>query len=477
VQTSCGATAPSGARFMALRVFIGQARYGDVHYVDNAWLIGVGSAAPASPKDFARRISAGSNRDLVVPDGTTFVADTGYVGGSTTGGAGSGIAGTKNDSLYVKHRWGMSGYSVRVPAPGRYTVRLHFAETVFKAKGRRVFDVSIEGKLRDDDLDVFARAGADTALVRQFDVTVPDNTVNIAFTAVVEDPMISGIEVLGASTTTTTARPAIPRQPPAPPTTAPPTTAPPPPPASTPSSGGFPNASNTGPTGPLTPSGSITTSANGQVIQNLDINGEVRVQHDNVTIRNVRIRSDGGNAINILGNTNLVIEDCELDGQSRNAEAAVAEHNYTMRRCEVHGFGEGPRINGNVTIEDSYIHSFANFISVGAHQDCIQATSGMNITIRHNTCLMNVDGGNGSVFLSSFPGGNVLIEDNLMAGGGYTLGIDGQLYSNVTVRNNRWSTMYFPRGGYHGPIITNGGSFTMSNNVWHDGPNAGQPIS
>src|SRR5690606_37929803 len=179
-------------------------------------------------------------------------------------------------------------------------------------------------------------------------------------------------------------------EPPAPaPTTPPPVTVPHAPPS------GFPDGTNTGPSGTLKASGSINTSRDGQVIENLDISGEVRVNHDNVTIRNCRITSAGGQAIYILNNAGLVIEDCLLDGQGRNAEAAVAHHNYTMRRCEVRNFGEGPRINGNVTIEDCLIHQFASFIAQGAHQDGIQATSGSNVVIRRNVVLIEPDGANG----------------------------------------------------------------------------------
>ncbi|TXG77667.1 hypothetical protein E6P97_01290 [Patescibacteria group bacterium] len=65
------------------------------------------------------------------------------------------------------------------------------------------------------------------------------------------------------------------------------------------------------------------TSKDGEVIENLNINGEIRVEHNNVTIRNVRVKSNGGNAIYIHQKTNLLIEDCELNGQSGNAETAV----------------------------------------------------------------------------------------------------------------------------------------------------------
>jgi hypothetical protein len=211
------------------------------------------------------------------------------------------------------------------------------------------------------------------------------------------------------------------------------------------------------------------------VIQNLDITGSIRVQHDNVTIRNVRVRSNG-QAVSILGNTGLLVEDCELDGGNATSDAAIGDHNYTMRRCEVLRHGEGPRINGNVTLEGNYMHSFANFVAQGAHQDCIQITSGSNIVIRHNTCMIGIDGGNAAIMTGSYSGSNLLFENNLLAGGGYTVYCGDNQYTNVTVRNNHFSTVYFPRAGYHGPLVACSQA-TVSGNVWHDGPNAGKPIS
>ena len=146
-----------------------------------------------------------------------------------------------------------------------------------------------------------------------------------------------------------------------------------------------------------------------------------------------------------------------------------------MRRCHVHDFGEGPSINGNVTLEDNYMHDFTDFIAAGAHQDCIQATSGSNIVIRHNTCLMNVDGGNSSIYFSTYPGSNILIESNLVGGGSYAIGVDANLYTGVTVRNNSITTSIWPNGGWYGPFLL-GNNVVKPGNVWADGPNAGKPV-
>jgi hypothetical protein len=487
-KATCAAAAPAGTATVALRVVFSRVGSQERHYADEAWL--TTTAAP-STNTFALRINAASSSDLVTPAGTKFVADRDYLGGQGSGDIGPDIGGTDADSLYAKHRWGMRGYAVSVPMAGTYTVRLHFAETVFTASGQRVFDVTAEGATKVAKLDVVATAGHDQALVKQFDVAVADGTLDLGFTAVTEDPMVSGIEVLGAGVAT---GPAAAPTTTAPPTTAAPTTttvapttttvapttmtvAPAPPAPST----GFPDASNTGPSGALSPSGSISTSANGQVIQNLDITGTISVNHSNVVIRNIRIRQPGGEAISIDPSTSgTVVEDCELDGTGdTRSDPAIAYARYTIRRCDIHHFGEGPRANGDTVIEDNYIHDFVDYSSIDAHQDGIQVVCNNNIVIRHNTILMNTENANAAIMVGTAQGtvDNVVIRDNLMAGGGYTVyGGSAEGYSpnatRVQITNNRISTQYMPRGGYYGPF-TNTYQVTMYGNVWHE---TGNPI-
>lgn len=81
--------------------------------------------------------------------------------------------------------------------PGQaYVVDLFFAEIWSGAfgVGRRVFDVNIEQKLALSKLDVFAAAGARTALTRSFEIT-GDGNLSIDFRQVVQNPNISGIRI------------------------------------------------------------------------------------------------------------------------------------------------------------------------------------------------------------------------------------------------------------------------------------------
>jgi hypothetical protein len=88
-------------------------------------------------------------------------------------------------------------------AEGSYTVRLHFAEIWYGAYqvGGRVFNVSINGALVAENLDVFAEAGSMAPLVKEYTVPAVNGNVVIDFTNVTQNAAIAGIEVLPASST------------------------------------------------------------------------------------------------------------------------------------------------------------------------------------------------------------------------------------------------------------------------------------
>ncbi len=75
-------------------------------------------------------------------------------------------------------------------------VRMYFAETTAATAGARVFDISVEGSLLVNDLDVFAQTGSNKGTVRAAMVTTFDETLDLLFTAVAGNPMVSAIEVV-----------------------------------------------------------------------------------------------------------------------------------------------------------------------------------------------------------------------------------------------------------------------------------------
>lgn len=111
-------------------------------------------------------------------DGTQFVADTAFEGGSTQVSSHT-IANTPDGMLYNTWRWGNFNYRIPV-TNGRYEVYLHFAETYNTALGQRRFNVSLQGIPRLQEFEIAAEAGFDTALIKRYDIDVTNGEILIA---------------------------------------------------------------------------------------------------------------------------------------------------------------------------------------------------------------------------------------------------------------------------------------------------------
>jgi uncharacterized repeat protein (TIGR02543 family) len=125
--------------------------------------------------------------------GIIYQADKYYSGGSihrTT----KAIGGTGDGSLYQTERFGNFDYAIPV-ANGNYTVTLKFAELYWSISGKRIFDVSIEGKWVISNLDIFAKVGKRWAYDVSIPVTVTDGKLNISFRSDVNYAKVNAILV------------------------------------------------------------------------------------------------------------------------------------------------------------------------------------------------------------------------------------------------------------------------------------------
>jgi len=128
-------------------------------------------------------------------NGNTWQADTGFIGGTTTGSP-YDVGGTVNDPLYYTRRVGQSfSYSIAVPN-GAYQLRLRFAEPFYTTAGKRKFDVLAEGATVLNDFDIVASGGAKTAVVKTVNVTVNDGRLSLFFDGVVDNATVSAIELI-----------------------------------------------------------------------------------------------------------------------------------------------------------------------------------------------------------------------------------------------------------------------------------------
>jgi endoglucanase len=162
-------------------------------------LVAFGATVLASAGE-AIRIRAGTTEKHTDANGVMWLADQGFTDGDTIDRTGISVANTKTPSIYAAERYSMSAFSLKVPN-GRYTVKLHFAETYegISGVGERVFSFNVEGK-EFKDFDVTAKAGGVLrAYVETVEVEIKDGKLDITFTSKIENPEINALEIIPAS--------------------------------------------------------------------------------------------------------------------------------------------------------------------------------------------------------------------------------------------------------------------------------------
>jgi endoglucanase len=162
------------------------------------------AAAPMTDSNFLKppvRIDAGASAPFTDSAGNQWLSDQGFSGGDVVErDANLPIANTADPALYRTEHYSMDSFSVKIPN-GKYTVKLHFAETyeAITGSGQRVFSFDVNGQ-KFKDFDVWVKAGGrQTAYVETVNVDVTDGTLKIVFTSGVDNPEINGIEILPAS--------------------------------------------------------------------------------------------------------------------------------------------------------------------------------------------------------------------------------------------------------------------------------------
>jgi len=136
------------------------------------------------------------------PDGTMFAGDAdyseggvGFVGGALEPYRWWPVGGTDNEDIYHSFRSEFVEFRADLPSD-EYILTLHFCEMDFYRPGFRVFEVSAEGGVLIDSLDVFALADHAYALVLRFPVEIEDGQMNLIVTSFVGGSFLSGIELV-----------------------------------------------------------------------------------------------------------------------------------------------------------------------------------------------------------------------------------------------------------------------------------------
>lgn len=265
---------------------------------------------------------------------------------------------------------------------------------------------------------------------------------------------------------------------------------------------GWPGLTNTGypANQAFTNTNGRTITADNTVIDGEKITGRLTINAKNVAIRNSWIISNsasgssgnsgtnGTGVIKILKGASATIDRVTIDG-GNNTHACIWHEGASMvvRYVNCSRVNDGifswtsmstPGQGDNFTIEESYIHTLTEATGNG-HIDGYQTEGAINGTIRHNTIA--IDRGQNaaiSIWNSYKSSDNILVENNLLAGGGFTVYAEdyspseqspggGYTVTNIRFENNKFSNRFFPCVGNYGVW------FFRSNLLYKGGPTDG----
>jgi Ca2+-binding RTX toxin-like protein len=212
---------------------------------------------------------------------------------------------------------------------------------------------------------------------------------------------------------------------------------------------GFPDAQSTGVRAGVTlrQVGDMTVTTPGAVISGLEIHGTLRIEADNVTIRDCKIVDEGGwHGILIPdGNTGAVVEFCDIIGPVNGISGTG-----TFRSNDFSSTDNGINVYGPSLIVDNYIHDMDG--GSDAHYDGIEINGGGGTTIRHNT-IINDHSQTSAVMINNDFGAvpGIIIDNNYLAGGGYTIYSDGRFSSSDPITGVQITNNYLGQGywGYY----------------------------
>lgn len=255
----------------------------------------------------------------------------------------------------------------------------------------------------------------------------------------------------------------------------------------------FPDANCTGyaHTGvTLTPyTGPNPVTVAGTVIDSKQINGELRINANNVTVKRSRV---SGRIFTDYSNkyTGILIEDVDIDG-GNTLLACLGPSGFTARRANIRNCSQGVNASGGFTLEDSYIHDI--YGTGSGHTEAVlgaASTAAYPIRMIHNDlqAVYNsasggfVNGGGMSAAVAFYthptfwpPQSNIQFEKNRLnttgSGAVYMLypGSDSPAYNLLT--NSKFIDNVFVKTTTAGTIAspTNGTGVCASNNRLNDG--------
>jgi len=237
----------------------------------------------------------------------------------------------------------------------------------------------------------------------------------------------------------------------------------------------------------LTSSGAITTSSNGQVIEELDVESSsvaITIQHNNVTVRRCRVATTGSaNVIQVAsGVTGTLIEYCDIDGMYPTYEGNTGNIGInadglsgTLRRNDFYGVRDGIRLGrGAWDVHENWVNDLHvnGTGTTQGHTDGIRSFDGdtNGSVIARNRVI---EGNTGGIDIMSYtgPADGIQVLDNLIVGttsgygvyGGYT-GDFKETMQDIVITGNLFKTPF--KWGPCAAVNVAKPGCVWSNNYW-----------
>lgn len=210
----------------------------------------------------------------------------------------------------------------------------------------------------------------------------------------------------------------------------------------------------------LCPSGPVTITASGAVLDGWDVRGGIVVEAPGVVIRRSRVTGDGTVAYGVrtAGEGTVRIEDTTLTGDF--PEAAVGDERWTAERIEIVGVThDGARLGGGTRLRNSVVAAFAP--APGTEPDAL-VLRGDDVTVEDNRVEPGPAAGS-AVRVAETPDGSAVIRGNVLGGGRYTVHEDADGPGDVRITGNR-----FRRDAVRGPLRVSP-STVLADNTFDDG--------
>ena len=267
---------------------------------------------------------------------------------------------------------------------------------------------------------------------------------------------------------------------------------------------GYPDATNTGPPAGISlrsvpgdvsggpgwstdGDGNVDVTGEGAVFSGYSVHGSVNVSGSGAVIEDDVISNSGddtsGDGVNLTGNpSNVTIEHVTISSPGGANGAGIF-----AGIKDINGEAMGTRVlDNNIAdastgiqlyiglIEGNYVHDITPSDPSSHLNGTTSNGSTTPLTIEHNT-VFNPNGQTDAISLFEDFGveANVLITNNLVAGGGYAVyggqNAGGPQAYNIRITDNRFSTIYYPQCGAFGYITAFDDSAPgndWSGNIW-----------